>query len=63
MDKESDVELYTLIAKNRKNTIDILYHKWGVELFKNPQYKIPQEDLKTMAWAKKELDKALEETA
>jgi len=55
------MRITNLIAKNRKNTIDILYHKWGVELFKNPQYKIPQEDLKTMAWAKKELDKALEE--
>jgi hypothetical protein len=51
---------YWHIAKNRHFVIGILYHKWGVELFKNPQYKIPQEDLKTLAWAKKEFAQAVE---
>lgn len=43
-----------MICKNRKQTIDILYHKWGVELLKDPGYKISSDDIKTMEWAKKE---------
>jgi len=49
--------------KNCHMTIGILYHGWGVELLKNPAYKISDDDLKTMEWAKKEFHKAVKETA
>ena len=59
---------WKLIRKTRKETIDVLYHKWGVELFKDPGYKISSDDIKTMEWAKKGFAEALkniqlEETA
>ena len=47
------------IAKDRKLVIDVLYHKWGVELEKDPKYIIQDNDLKTMEWAKKEFHQAL----
>ena len=45
------------IIRNRKLVIDTLYHKWGVALENDPKYRISQEDLDTMKWAKKELHK------
>lgn len=54
-------EFYRDSVIGHKRTIDVLYHKWGVGLYKNAQYKIPQDDLETLAWAKKKLDKSVKD--
>lgn len=47
--------------KRIKGTLDVLYHRFGYELSKNPKYKIDPEQLELAQKLSKEMDQLLEQ--